>query len=85
MMARYFFHLESTWSSRDEDGAELTDIHAAKSYAVQYLVDHVSHQPEHLWDAETCEVRVTDADDLTLLTVAMVGTLAPAISAPLRM
>ena len=78
-MHRYFFHLQAADLWPDEEGTELEDIGAAKCLAVQYIAEHLCHKPQHFWDAETYEVRVTDENDLTLLVVSLVATLSPAV------
>jgi hypothetical protein len=76
-LARYFFHLQSAHAVDDIIGTELVSLQAAKCLAVQYMVEHLCHQPEVFWDTESCEVRVTDEAALTLLTVNMMATVSP--------
>ena len=79
-MGRYFFHLEAAKLWLDEEGTELPDIAAAKGQAVQYIAEHLHRKPNHFWEADNFEVRVTDSNDLTLFLVAVIATLSPAIS-----
>ena len=79
-MEPYFFHLQTAEFWRDREGSELTDIGAAKRHAVQYMVEHPHHHPDRFWSAETCEVRVADGNNRTLLVVSMTATFSPGVS-----
>ena len=78
-MDHYYFHLQGGEAYPDTKGTKLESLDAAKHMAVQYIAEYLCHKPQNFWKNETCEVRVTDGADLTLLVVSMIATLSPAI------
>jgi hypothetical protein len=77
-VVRYFFHLENGGVFEDADGLDLPDLEAAKCAAVRLLAEVLCDRPARFWDTESCQVTCADERGLTLFTVQMIATLAPA-------
>lgn len=74
-MPRYFFHVEG---HPDDLGMELPTIARAKCEAVRYAGQLICDQAEDFWDAREFTLTVSDESGLTLFSLVLVGTEAPA-------
>ena len=79
-MERFFFHLDDgSGEPHDLDGIELENVEAARCQAVELIAETLCNSPKTFWDADSYRVTVTDAAGLTLFSVEMIATLAPAM------
>jgi hypothetical protein len=77
-MPRYFFHVENGASPPDTDGVELPGLIEAREQAAS-LAGAVLHEcAGQFWDGQPWSVRVTDDKNLTLFTLDLSATSAPA-------
>jgi len=81
-MSRYYFNIEEAVLDEDKLGADLSDLDAVKQTAVQIMVESLWGRGGRFWDAPNWRLVVADETGLTLLTLELSATLAPAISAP---
>lgn len=79
-MQRFFFDVQNGQFSRDEDGTELPDFHAARLQAADMAGRLLTDAAFRFWDHGELTLIVRDGDDLVLFTLSMVGTTAPAES-----
>ena len=77
-MPRFFFHTEDGRCLRDEDGTDLTDVHAARNEALIILAEMLKDDPEEFWKDRSFKVTVTDDRGLMLyiLDVSAVASAA---------
>jgi len=77
-MPRFYFHTEDGRCLRDEDGTDLTDVHAARNEAVTILAEVLKEDPEEFWRDRSFKLTVTDDEGLTLyiLDVSAVASAA---------
>ena len=80
LMSRYFFHLANGVRDLDRDGAELPDLAAARTAAVQYFAQSLLDRPEDFWESPDWKLEVSDAGELTLFTIHILAQDAPAVS-----
>jgi hypothetical protein len=78
-MTTYYFHIRDGYDQRDETGAVLPDIAAARRQAVQVLSEMLREQPDRFWRDGQLEVIVADETDLTLFVLNVSATLAPSV------
>ena len=78
-MPRYHFHLQDGAIHLDETGMELEDVAAAKCQAVDLAGKMLCDSSGSFWDADQWRMTVSDDTGLTLFTLAMLGTDAPAL------
>jgi hypothetical protein len=76
-MATYYFHIRDGYDQRDEAGAVLPDIAAARRQAVQVLSEMLREQPDRFWGDRRLEVVVSDETDLILFVLKVTATIAP--------
>lgn len=79
-MSLYFFHYSDGIVVRDDTGTDLRDIEAARVEAVKLAGQMLVDGAAGFWSHEEWQLRVADEDDLTLFTLEVVGTAAPAVS-----
>lgn len=75
---RYFFHVADGKDFRDLQGTELKDFTAARVEALRFAGALLAELGSDFWSGEEWSMRVTDAADLTLFTLAFTATSAPA-------
>jgi hypothetical protein len=77
-MPRYFFHRADGECLRDGDGSELPSMHEARCEAVKVLAEYMRQDPCEFWETQSMSVTVADERGLTLFTVDVMSTAAPA-------
>lgn len=79
-MPRFYFDTADGKPFRDDDGAELADLLAAKTEVYRILTQMIPLHQHRLMEGEAFTVTMSDAERLTLLTVEVVTTLSPALA-----
>jgi hypothetical protein len=77
-MPRYFFNVDDGDSSQDDEGADLTDLAAAKCAAVRMAGQMICDGADGFWDREEWKMTVANEAGLTLFCLHFVGIDAPA-------
>lgn len=78
-MGRFYFHIESL-GHRDHDGLELPTLVDAQHEALKTMAEMVGDMAEAFWGDPSWRLVVTDQTGLALLSLEVVGMLAPAAS-----
>lgn len=73
----YFFNLAGAVYDPDVEGVLLTGSSEARISAVNFLADTLRDRPELVWSGEEVRVEVTNAEQLILFTVIVIGVDAP--------
>lgn len=76
LMPRFFFQVEGP---PDDLGMELPTLAAAKCEAVRYAGRLICEEAESFWNTADFTMTVTDENSLTLFSLTLSGTEAPAI------
>lgn len=79
-MPRFFFHVHDGAVIRDEEGAELSDLQAARTEAVKYAGRLLIDEADKFWSGEEWRMEVTDEAGLILFVLMFVATNSPAVS-----
>ena len=77
-MARYFFNQYDGVSKPDDNGLEFATIDQARIEAVRYAGEVLRDHPTLVWTGDDFRIEVTDAKQLVLFTIIVVGVDAPA-------
>ena len=77
-MARYFFNQFNGEFKRDDEGLEFASLDEARIEPVRYAGEELNDHPTLVWTGEDFRIEVTDAEQLVLFTVIVVGIDAPA-------
>jgi len=75
---RYFFDIEDGVVARDDDGTEVPNAQELSLVAVETIADVMRDRGNAFWNEPNLSLTVRDHEDLTLLTIQIVGTLAAA-------
>ena len=59
-MARYFFHVEDGFSTKDAEGTELPDIYAAQDEAIRLSGELLREMGRKFWNGTEWSLTVTD-------------------------
>ena len=78
-MPRYHFNLSDGFTDIDVEGYELADLAAARTAAVLFLARLLIDEPEAFWKDGQWMLNVTDDGGLTLFTLRVFATEAPAL------
>ena len=78
-MQRYFFHVHNGHYMRDTTGVELTDTAVAQTEAAKLIGELWFDHPVKRPDDEAVSVEVTNENGLTLFTMTLRVTRAPAL------
>ena len=78
-MPRYHFNLSDGFTDVDVDGYELADLAAARTAAVLSLGRVLIDGPDDFWNDREWVLAVTDDAALTLFTLRVFATEAPAL------
>ena len=83
-MPKYHFHIDDGGSAPDREGVELENLAVAKCEAIRMAGRIICDAAASFWDRAEWTMTVTDDTGLTMFTLQIVGTEAPAcqISAP---
>jgi hypothetical protein len=81
-MPRYYFHVDDGHSTLDDEGTEFPGLKAARIAAVRLAGAILGERAEAFWDEEQWSLRVTDDAGLTLFSLEVVATQAPALRGP---
>ncbi|RYD74101.1 MAG: hypothetical protein EOP84_20450 [Verrucomicrobiaceae bacterium] len=73
----YFFNLAGAVYDPDVEGVLLLGSSEARIFAVKFLADTLRDRPELVWSGEEVRVEVTNAEQLILFTVIVLGVDAP--------
>jgi hypothetical protein len=76
---RFHFNVEDGLSTLDTDGVELPSIHAARIEAIRLTGEILRDNPQEFWDRPAWQMFVTDEAGLTLFSVQVLATDAPAL------
>lgn len=68
-MPRYFFNVLNHPDSRDRQGTEFSDIHAARDAAVLLCGEMIAEIDGTFWEAPLWQLEVTDHDRKRLFTL----------------
>ena len=68
-MPRYFFHVIDGFSTRDADGTELPDIHAAQGQAVTLAGEILREMGTTFWNGTEWRMEVADERNRILFTL----------------
>ena len=79
IMPRYFFHRSDGYVERDDEGVELSSLHAARVEAVTFAGASLAEEPEQVWNGQDFRVEVTDEQGLLLFTVITLAIDSPAV------
>ena len=74
----YFFNLAGALYDADVKGIELPSMGAARIMAAQHAGEILRDRPDVVWQGEELRVEVTDAQQLVLFTLIVLGVDAPA-------
>ena len=74
----YFFNLAGAIYDPDVEGVELPTMAAARAAAAVYAGELIRERPDLAWMGEELRVEVTDANQLVLFTVIVLGLNSPA-------
>jgi hypothetical protein len=77
---RYFFNLAGSIYDPDNDGIELANHYEARIMAVTQAAELMRDQPHVVWTGDEFRVEVTNADQMLLFTLIVVGVDSPAVS-----
>lgn len=83
-MDRYHFNLKDGVFAADPVGQELPSVDAARNAAANVLAESLKGNPALLFETGHLSVIVTDDAGLTLFSVDVVATDAPAPASPRR-
>jgi hypothetical protein len=75
-----FFNLAGAVYDPDVEGIEMASIGDARSEAARFAGELIRDQPNLIWAGEEIRVEVTDANQLILFTIIVLGVDAPAVS-----
>ncbi len=75
---RCFFNLAGAVYDPDNQGVEMATLLDARREAVRFIADYVREKPDLVWGGEELRVEVTDAAQLVLFTVIVLGVDSPA-------
>jgi hypothetical protein len=78
-MPIYHFNVGGDISDPDAEGVELEDLTEAKCEAVKLAGRIICDEAAKFWDYAEWSLTVTDAAGLSLCTIQIIGTEAPAI------
>jgi hypothetical protein len=78
-MPRYFFHITPSEANSEQDWIDLSDLEDAKMEAARLVAEIVRDSPAELWNGEL-QVRVTDHQGLTLLTIQVAAVISSAVN-----
>jgi coenzyme F420-reducing hydrogenase alpha subunit len=78
---RYFFNLARAAYDPDVEGVEFATPAEARAEAVRYAGEMIRDHPTMIWAGEDFRVEVTDANQLILFTVIVVGVISAAAQA----
>ena len=73
-----FFNLAGAVHDPDRDGQEMASLSAARVEAARFAGELIRDTPDMVWRGEEVRVEVTDAKQLVLFTVIVMGVDAPA-------
>jgi hypothetical protein len=73
-----FFNLAGAIYDPDVEGIEIGSIVDARLEAVRFIGEFIRDRPDLVWAGEEVRVEVTDANQLILFTVIVLGVDAPA-------
>jgi hypothetical protein len=77
-LPRFFYQLSGGRDDLGPSETVLPDVGAARRVAVRFLAQSLLDRAEGFWDQPDWEVIVSDEDQLTLFTLRVLGTDAPA-------
>jgi hypothetical protein len=75
-----FFNLAGAVYDPDVEGIEMASIGDARVEAARFAGELIRDQPHLAWAGEEMRVEVTDANQLILFTIIVLGVDAPAAS-----
>jgi hypothetical protein len=75
-----FFNVAGAVYDPDVEGIEMASINDARIEAARFTGELIRDRPELAWAGEEIRVEVTDANQLILFTIIMLGVDAPATS-----
>jgi hypothetical protein len=78
---RYFFNLAGATYDPDVEGFEFATPAGARAEAVRYAGEMIRDHPTMVWAGEDFRVEVTDAHQLVLFTVIVLGVISAAAHA----
>jgi len=78
-MPRYHFNIDDGKSSPDSEGRELENLQVAKCEAIKLAGREICEVAGEFWDRSEWSMAVTNDQGLTLFTLLIVATEAPAI------
>jgi hypothetical protein len=78
-MPRFYFDTDDGVTDRDDDGAELADVAAARDEACRYLADILRHAPQKLWDTGLLQIIVQDERRTALFMLDLSVVRGPAM------
>ena len=75
-----FFNVAGAVYDPDVAGMEMASIGDARIQAAQYIGEVIRDKPQLVWAGEEVRVEVTDAEQLILFTIIVVGVDAPTLN-----
>jgi hypothetical protein len=75
-----FFNLAGAVYDPDTDGMEMASFEDARNQAVRYAGEIIRDNPDVVWRGEEVRVEVTDANQLIMFTVIILGVDAPSMT-----
>jgi hypothetical protein len=74
-----FFNLAGAIYDPDDEGLEVASMGAARAEAARFIAEIIRDKPDLIWAGEEIRVEVTDARQLILFTIIVVGVDSPAM------
>lgn len=75
---RFFFNQLNGEYKPDDEGLDLATVRDARIEAVRYASEVMREHPTLIWTGQDFRMEVTNADQMLLFTVVVVGVDAPA-------
>ena len=82
-MPRYFFHLNTTSRSTDDEGLELDGPKQAREEAIRSCGEMMRDAADSFWGSRPWSITVTNSAGLIIYEIAVDGFAAPAADEPL--
>jgi hypothetical protein len=75
-----FFNLAGAVYDPDEEGYELANLGEARVLAAKVVAEIIRDKPDLVWKGEEVRLEVTDAQQMQLFTIVVLGLDAPAMA-----
>ena len=83
-MPQYFFHIDNGSVAHDDEGTVFKDLATAKCQGMKLVGQTMCDASETFWDQQEWSLTVTNEAGLSLFSVHVLGTEAPAVASQAR-